>query len=46
MKEVTKIFLNKEQTRKFLSFFVQEALEIANKRLEEQAETQKEASDS
>ncbi|WP_275553038.1 hypothetical protein [Brevibacillus brevis] len=42
-----RIVLNAEQTRKFLSFFVQEALEIAIKRLEEQAEnSNKEESDS
>lgn len=34
MASVKAITLNEEQTRKFLSFFVKEALEIAKKELE------------
>ncbi|MGG4449598.1 hypothetical protein [Brevibacillus porteri] len=36
MKEVTKIVLNKEQTKKFLSVFIPEAIELAKKRLSDQ----------
>lgn len=46
MKKVTKIVLNAEQTKKFLSCFVQEAIQIANKRLEEKHVVEKEERDS
>jgi hypothetical protein len=38
MKEPLKIKLNEEQTKKFLSFFVEEAIEIIKKRNKEKQE--------
>ncbi|MFI8711996.1 hypothetical protein [Brevibacillus brevis] len=46
MKKVSKIVLSEEQSKKFLSFFVQEAIELAKKRLEEGFQMDKAESDS
>lgn len=40
---VTKIVLNAEQTKRFLSFFVQEAIQIAKQRAEAQKATAQQA---